>query len=189
MAVDDVHTDQELTALLKSGDHAAFALIYDRYAPHLVRFAATKLFDLDDCRDLVQDIFVNLWMKKDIETTITGDLKSYLFAVTRHKIIDKIRKNVTREEYAIVIQSLKSYDSYDPEKDIDAKEMKTVVELAIQKLPPRTKEIYMLSRNEHLSIAEIAKKLSLSDQTVKNQLSTAIKSLKETISKLAVILL
>jgi len=187
MAVYDAHTDNELIALLKAGDHAAFSEIYERYGASLVRFAASKLYDLDDCRDLVQDIFVSLWIKKDMP--IHGELKSYLFAAARHKVVDKIRKNVTREEYAIVIQSLKDYDIYDPEKDINAKDLESVVASAIEKLPPRTKEIYMLSRNEYLSIPDIANKLGLSDQTVKNQLSAAIKALKETISKLAVMLL
>ncbi|MEJ2883211.1 RNA polymerase sigma factor [Pedobacter sp. GR22-6] len=182
------YTDQELVFLLKEGDRFAFTEVYDRYSALLIKFAANKLYDLDDCKDLIQDLFVNLWTERE-HKQFSGELKAYLYAVTRHKIIDKIRKNVTREEYSMVVQSLKEHAIYNPEKDIDAKELEKVISLAIEQLPPRVKEIYKLSRNEYMSISEIATQLNISDQTVKNQLSTAMKSLRETISRLAILLL
>ena len=97
--------DDELVILLKKGDRVAFAEIYGRYAESLAGFAASKLFSLDDARDLLHDMFVKLWENRE-QLFITATLQSYLFAIIRHRIIDKIRKNITREQYAAVRQSL-----------------------------------------------------------------------------------
>jgi RNA polymerase sigma factor (sigma-70 family) len=115
-------------------------------------------------------------------------LQTYLFAVIRHKIVDKIRKNITREEYAAVRQSLVEAFSEDVvEKQVEANELKQTIEKSLNQLSPRVKEIYRLSREEGLSNREIAEKLSLSEQTVKNQLSAALKHLRETITGLGAV--
>src|ERR1035437_2995674 len=98
-------TDEQLIILLKKGDQRAFAEIYKRYAESLAGFAASKLYNLDDARDLLHDLFVKLWKNRE-QLYITSGLQSYLFGIIRHRIIDKIRKNITREEYASALQSL-----------------------------------------------------------------------------------
>ncbi len=180
-------TDDQLVAFLTKGDQQAFAEIYRRYAEKLAGFAASKLYSLDDARDILHDVFVKLWENR-AEITISSNLQSYLFAVMRHKIVDKIRKNITREEYAAVRQSLVDAFQEDLiEKQVEANELKRSIEKSLNQLSPRVKEIYRLSREEGLSNREIAEKLSLSEQTVKNQLSAALKHLRETIAGLGVL--
>ena len=183
-------TDDELVTLLKQGDERAFAEIYKRYAEKLAGFAGSKLYSLDDARDILHDIFVKLWEGRE-RLHITSNLQSYLFAVIRHRIIDKIRKNITREEYASAVQSMAiTYDA-DAEKQVELKELKQTIRNSLDQLSPRIKEIYKLSREEGLSNREIAEKLDLSEQTVKNQLSAALKHLRQTLgyAGLAVLML
>ena len=184
MAVHTNLTDEQLIILLKKDDQQAFAQIYNRYAESLAGFAASKLYSLDDARDIIQDIFVKLWENRD-EVYITSNLKSYLFSIVRHRIIDKIRKNITREEYASMVQSLivPRYDSAD--KQVEAKELQQSIEKSLNQLPPRVKEIYKLSRDEGLTNHEIAEKLNLSEQTVKNQLSAALKHLRGSLNNIS----
>lgn len=182
------NSDLELVDLLKQDDRKAFAEIYQRYARRLTDFAGSKLYSLNDASDLIQDLFTSLWEDRR-KIPVNTSLQSYLFASVRYKVIDKIRKNVTREEYAIIVQSLATHTGHNPEKELEAKELKKIVDIAIAQLPPRTREIYKLSRDEHQTISEIAKQLSLSDQTVKNQLGAAMKSLREALEKLSVLLL
>jgi RNA polymerase sigma-70 factor (family 1) len=186
MAVYTNLTDDQLIILLKKDDQQAFAQIYNRYAESLAGFSASKLYSLDDARDIIQDLFVKLWENRD-EVYITSNLKSYLFAITRHRIIDKIRRNITREEYASMVQSLivPSHDGAD--KQVEAKELQQTIEKSLNQLPPRVREIYKLSRDEGLSNHEIAEKLNLSEQTVKNQLSAALKHLRSSLSNIGVI--
>src|SRR5277367_1900149 len=116
-------TDEQLIALLKQGDEQAFAEIYNRYAESLAGFAASKLYDLDDARDILHDMFVKLWENR-VQIHITSNLQSYLFAIIRHRIIDKIRKNVTREEYAAMAQSLAPVADQSTDKQVEVKELK-----------------------------------------------------------------
>ena len=181
MAVYTNLTDEQLIIFLKKDDQRAFAEIYNRYAESLAGFAASKLYSLDDARDIIHDLFVKLWENRD-QVYITSSLKSYLFSIVRHRIIDKIRKNITREEYASMVQSLivPSHDSAD--KQVEAQELQQSIEKSLNQLPPRVREIYKLSRDEGLSNHEIAEKLNLSEQTVKNQLSAALKHLRGSLS-------
>lgn len=181
MAAKSNLTDLQLIGLLKKNDEDAFAEIYRRYADSLAGFASSKLFDLEDARDIIHDVFVKLWQERG-KLQVERDLKAYLFKLTRYRIVDKIRKNITREEYAAMVQALA--DRYEPgiEQQIAARELQQSIQKSLAELSPRVKEIYLLSREENLSIPEIADKLQLSEQTVKNQLSAALKHLRSSLA-------
>jgi RNA polymerase sigma-70 factor (ECF subfamily) len=174
-------TDLQLVDLLKKDDSDAFSEIYSRYAVLLVGFASSKLFDLEDSRDIIHDVFVKLWQERK-QLKVDRDLKAYLFKLTRYRIVDKIRKNITRQEYAAMLNSLAVSYGVTIEQEIAAKEMAQIIETSLNKLSPRVKEVYLLSREENLSVAEIADKLQVSEQTVKNQLSTALKHLRASLA-------
>jgi len=94
-----VLTDLQLIDHLKKDDENAFSEIYSRYADSLADFATSKLFDVEDARDIIHDVFVKLWQQR-AQLKIDRDLKAYLFKLTRDRIVDKVRKNITRREYA-----------------------------------------------------------------------------------------
>lgn len=178
-------TDEQLVALLKQGDRDAFAEIYKRYAENLAGFAGSKLYSLEDARDLLQDLFVKLWENR-ANIYITSSLQSWLFASTRHRIIDKIRKNITREEYASMFQSLTAPYEQNTAEQVAVHELQQTIGKSLDQLPPRVKEIYRLSREQGLSNREIADELNLSEQTVKNQLSAALKHLRKSLSNISI---
>jgi len=183
-----VLSDQELIRLIKNGDRTAFTEIYKRYAESLAGFAASKLYNLDDARDVLHDLFVKLWEDR-YTLTVNDNLRSFLFAAIRYKIIDKIRRNVTRQEYNVLLQALAEPQANGVEQQLEAKELQALVDQSLAELPAKTKQIYELSRNEYLSITEIALKLNLSEQTVKNQLSFALKHLRQAIAVLGILAL
>jgi RNA polymerase sigma-70 factor (family 1) len=178
-------TDEQLVVLLKKGDQLAFTEIYSRYAEKLAGFAASKLYSIDDSRDLLHDLFVAFWENRD-SLNINSNLQSYLFTILRRRIVDKIRKNITREEYAVMLQSLTTPHYSTTEQQIAEKDLKQQIRNALNELPPRVQEIYHLSREENLNTREIAEKLNLSEQTVKNQLTVALKHLRQVLSSVAV---
>ena len=181
-------SDEELIHSLRNGDRAAFTEIYKRYAENLAGFAASKLYNLDDARDVLHDLFVKLWEDR-YTLHINDNLKSFLFAAIRYKIIDKIRRNVTRQEYNILLQALAEPQANGIEQQLEARELQQLVDQSLEQLPDKTKLIYRLSRNEHRSIAEIALQLNLSEQTVKNQLTIALKHLRQAIAGLGILAL
>jgi RNA polymerase sigma-70 factor (family 1) len=179
-------TDEQLVVLIKNGDQQAFAEVYKRYAESLAGFASSKLYDLDDARDILHDMFVKLWENRE-QLYITSNLQSYLFTIVRRRIIDKIRKNVTREDYALMVQSLVIGHGHGADKQLEAKELQQRINKSLDQLPPRVKEIYKLSRQDGLSNHKIAEKLDLSEQTVKNQLSAALKHLRKSLTGFSVL--
>jgi RNA polymerase sigma-70 factor (family 1) len=181
MATYLVLTDLQLIDLLKKDDEKAFSEIYSRYADSLAGFASSKFFDVEDGRDIIHDVFVKLWQERT-QLKVDRDLKAYLFKLTRARIVDKIRKNITRREYEAMLYSLAARYEATIEQKIAAKEIAQNIETSLGELSPRVKEIYLLSREENLSITEIAYKLRLSEQTVKNQLSTALKHLRQSLA-------
>ncbi|MET4137643.1 RNA polymerase sigma-70 factor [Pedobacter sp. UYP1] len=177
--------DFQLIELLKGDDESAFAEIYSRYAENMAGFACSKLYSLEDARDLIHDLFVKLWENRN-QLVISSNLKTYLYLLVRHRIIDKIRKNITREEYAESLKSLRYAYHNSIEQKIYLKELENTIEKSLNELSPRVKEIYQMSRVEELSIKEIAEKLGLAEQTVKNQLSTALKHLQRVLAQVSV---
>jgi RNA polymerase sigma-70 factor (family 1) len=178
MSIENQLSDIELIRRLKNDDRKVFTEIYKRYAASLAGFAASKLYNLEDARDILHDLFVKLWEERS-SIIITGSLESYLYAAIRYRIIDKIRRNVTRQKYDVMLEELSSLYAPGIEEHIDAKELQQLLDRSLENLPPRTKEIYLLSRNKHLTVTEIAGQLGLSEQTVKNQLTTALKHLRQ----------
>lgn len=178
-------TDLQLTHLLHEDSEEAFTKIYNRYAEKLAGFAAAKLYNLDDAQDVIHDLFVGLWQERK-SLIIHQTLEGYLFTKVRSRIIDKIRKNITREEYAKALAGLNA--SLEPEVDqrIAVRELEKTIEQALEGLSPRVKEIYRLSRESNLSIREIADRLQLSEQTDKNQLTVALKHLRQSLTILPI---
>lgn len=176
-------TDEQLLTRMKHGDAEAFALIYARFASDLIGFTSGKLASLDEARDLVHDLFVELWEKRD-RIHLSNSFRSYLFAAARYKIVDHFRKHGRQQFYAKALTLLQTQVDNATQDSIVFRDFSLLSASEIEKLPPRTQEVFRLSREQHLSVREIAEKLGLSEQTVKNQLTTALKKLRPGIQRL-----
>jgi RNA polymerase sigma-70 factor (ECF subfamily) len=175
MVVNAGFAETELISLLKGGDEQAYMQIYDHYAPPLLNYAASRLADLQDAEDLVHDVFLKLWTSR----VQVKEIKPYLYALMRNRIIDFVRRNATRTVYSNMLQALASEPEYNMEQELHAKELEKMVEHALGQLPDRMREIYLLSHKEQLGISQISSLLKISEQTVKNQLSMARKQLRQ----------
>lgn len=152
---------------------AAFREVYDKYWEDLFQAAYKRTRDAGDASDLVQDLFISLWDHPE-RLQQEEDLGAYLFVALRNRIFNYFEKKTVRLNY-LLAQPFKPVESEEAIfSNIRTREIKACVAAAISAMPPRMKEIYILSREQHLSIAEIAGLLGLSPQTVKNQLHTAL---------------
>lgn len=172
--------EHDLILRLQRGDSEAFAQIYTLYAPKLTAFASSKLTSLEEARDVIHDIFVHLWEQRT-SIALTKGLSPLLFTSARNRIIDHIRRNSSREAYALQLKQL-AVLYHGPDQLLEAKDAQELIAVAIAEMPKRVREIYQLSREEHLSIPQIARKLQLSEQTVKNQLSLALSLLRKSVA-------
>jgi RNA polymerase sigma-70 factor (ECF subfamily) len=166
-----------LLALIKEGDRGAFDEIYERYWVKLYKTAFDRIKSIDEAEDMIQDLFIDLWMKRN-SLIINISLSAYLFTAVKYKVINYIEANIVRHNY---LQSLNKaiIDCDDStNQSILCMDMERWINSEIQKLSPKVKRVFELSREENLTIREIAKKLNVSDQTVKNQIGKALKTLK-----------
>ena len=169
--------EKDLFERIKKGDEKAFEMLFHKYYGHLCSFAAKIINDDDSAEEIVQDLFVKLWEKRE-KLFIETSLKNYLFRSVKNLCLNFIQHNKTKIQHAqIVLSEVESNFSDDdnyPEIDLVVK-----IEESINSLPEKRKEIFRLSRQEGLKYHEIAQKLNISVKTVETQMSLAIKTLRE----------
>lgn len=169
--------DSTLTALLKEGDQVAFTEIYNRHWKLIYAHVYKMLRDEDDAKDVVQEVFGNLWIKA-ASIKNTSNISGLLYTAARNKVFDLIEKNKVRNDYIGEIARFVADPLNEKIDSIDEKRILEILEREIEKLPPKMKQIFELSRKEDLSHREIASLLGISEQTVKKQVQNALKAIK-----------
>lgn len=178
MAAYSTYTDQELVALLQNDDQAAFAMIYQRYYRLLYIHALKKLADEDEAKDIIQELFTTLWTKR---ATILQDTNfaAFLYTAVRNRVLDYFTHQKVAEKYISSLQDFIDTDPVAADDRVNEKELLEFIQAEIQSLPPKMREIFLLSREQNLSHKEIAARLGISEQTVSKQVSNALKMLRE----------
>lgn len=169
--------DQMLMERLRKGDEVAFATLYDRYWPILFRQARRLLQDEDEIRDVLQDTFATLWEKAyTIEPTIS--LSAYLHALVRNRILNMFLRSKVKDKYLASLAHFSDQVEASADFAIREKQMAQRIEEEVNQLPKKMREVFELSRKDSLSYNEIAGKLHISQNTVKKQISNAIRQLR-----------
>jgi len=169
---------QKIAPLIKESDlKENFDQIYVIYFSRMRRFAKEYVIFEEDAENIVQDVFLLLWEKKEV-LDIKVSLASYLFTLVKNKCIDHLRYRITDEEYKKELSAkLYSLDQLNyngsSEEDIDK-----ILKLALEKLPEKCREIFIKSRMEGKKYREIATELNISVNTVENQMAIALKKLR-----------
>jgi len=182
------YPDSALVSLLNTGDHAAFTEIYNRYAYLLYHHAYKVLEDTDVCNDVVQDIFLTVWNKRDT-LQITSALSAYLYKAIKNKVLDHISRERVADKYIASIRDFAAGGLWSVEEEIREKELLAIIEAEKAKLPPRMREIYELNREQDLSYREIGERLAISEKTVKKQVHNALRVIRLKINSLLGLLL
>ncbi|WP_089814607.1 RNA polymerase sigma-70 factor [Chitinophaga sp. YR627] len=169
-------TDKLLLTALKKGDELAFSVLYDRYWAELYTMCYRRIGDEDAAKDIVQNIFVNLWTSRK-EILIENTLAPYLNRAVRNRTISFYKKNMASMSRDAQFQH--EQVQYAPDSSLDAKELEAVINDEIASMSDTMRKAFVLSRQENKSIREIATELSLSEQTIKNNISQALDRLRK----------
>ena len=170
------YSDEGLLKLLKKQELGAFEEIYLRYWRKLYSAAYKRIQSRENAEEIVQDIFTSLWVNR--HTVHIEVLASYLITAVKYKVINHFEKEMSRRHYAEVqIQSELSSDN-STEETVLLNELNSALQREIQKLPPKRQQIFKMSREDHLSIKQVASNLGISEKTAENQLGKALKILK-----------
>jgi len=156
----------------------AFDIIYKKYSRRLYGFVFRYVKQEADTEEIVQEVFIKIWKTRG-KIDVYSSFESFLFTVAHNATVNLLKKRATEQKYIEHIKSLQIInESYQLTDEIHYKELNQKFQGVLNELSPRQKEIFQLSREEGLSNKEIAEKLSISVQTVKNHLVTALSFLK-----------
>lgn len=164
---------------MADGDKAAFRFFFDKYYTELCNLVNLYIHDLDKSEEIVQDIYVYFWEKKgDIKLGIS--VSAYLYKSAKNKSLnylrDEKRKLSIREKLAY--SSTGEVDSM-VENELDFNQLRQIIKNAVDKLPPKCREVFVLAKEKDFSYKEIACQMGISEKTVENQMGKALKKLRE----------
>jgi RNA polymerase sigma-70 factor (ECF subfamily) len=172
--------DTDLARLLQKGDKQAFKTLFDRYGARLYFFAFKYLKEKEDARDLLNEVFLKLWENRQNLKT-DSSLQAYLFTIAYNNIRQRFLKKAREEKYIRVFAEEYLTETSKKEELLDYQLFAEKLTGIIDQLPPRRKEIFILSYKEGLKNYQIAEKLELSDHHVKKQLVIARKFITDKI--------
>jgi len=181
-------SETELTELLQQDSLGAFREIYVRYWKALYGEAYKRLKDKDQCEEIVQELFAGLWNKR-MALQIDGTLGGYLYKSVGNRVIDQYRREMVRAKHRELFKAVYSEADHSTENAIMLKDLEQSINLAVGQLPDKCRSVYELSRVEHKTNKEIAEYLGISEKTVENHLTRALKKLRVSLGNYYVLLL
>ncbi len=154
-----------------------FEILYKEYFEPLCAFVYGVLKDYDASEEVVQNLFVKLWIKKD-KIPINTSVKSYLYQAAKNASLNQISHINVKEKHKQYYKRIMHASESNYTNPMEVNDLSNTVQQAIDKLPTKRKQIFLLSRHEGLKNKEIASHLDISIKTVENQMGKALSSLR-----------
>lgn len=169
--------DRELLGRLRNGDHDAFNAIFRQWYEPVVRSANRVLRDSGVAEELAQDVFLELWRRRD---TLAPDssVAGYLMQSVRNRALNHLRHLAVQKKSVVYVEAL-SEPAERADAQTHASELQAAMTQAIADLPPRTREVFLMSRERGLRYTEIAEQLGVSVKAVEASMSRALRILRE----------
>lgn len=166
---------------LIKGDKKVIDRLYEMYHARIFHFALSFLKNEDDSYDIVQEVFVKLWERRSSFRKDTN-IDALMFTMAKNTILSVFRKRATEQKYIESLGYNMQINSDSTSEQIDYSFLKAQYESIVPKLPPKRKEIFILSREKGLSNKEIAKLKGISEKTVEDHITKSLAFLKKHIS-------
>ncbi len=173
-----LYTDNSLLDLMTRHDQGAFELLYRRYWSQLYDAAFSRLENHQQAEDIVQEIFVSLWMRRD--TLQIDNLPAYLHTAVRNRVLNYVSRNKMAAHFYEPFASL-LIETDTADRVLLQKDLFDLMRAFIDSLPEKRKRIFVLHLYNNLTTKEIAEELQVSRKTVQNQIHTAMEGLRSQI--------
>lgn len=176
------YTDEEVFLLVKQGHKDAFEDIYRRFWQELLDAAYRRVKVQETAMELVQSLLVNLYLKRE-SISLNTSLRNYLHTSLKNKVLNTVRAELVRNTYQQ--HMLKASAPYQPDaaSTLQLKELQQQIDESCASMPEKCREVFYLSRKEHLSYQHIAKQLDISVNTVEKHMVKALKILRSSLKE------
>lgn len=169
--------EKYLIAGLRNKDKTVFDFIFNYYYSGLCAYSLRYISEKETVEDIVQDFFVSLWLKNS-QIIITGSIKSYLFTSVKNRCFDYLKHYKVEERFSKnILQSVDDSEENNFDLYVET-ELREAISAGLEKLQPRCREIFEMSRFKGMKNQEIAEQLNISKRTVELQISLALKTLR-----------
>lgn len=180
---DRAEHDRWLMERVREDDTDALEALLSRYWSRIALYAADIVGSVDDGRDIAQETFIRLWQTR-ARWVARGSVRSLLFGLAHNLAIDHLRKPAVRRRHTPRLDRIEDRTPATPADITEAHELDAALEAAIQALPPRRRETFVLIHTQGLSHREAAEVMGISPQTVANQMSSALTELRARLRRL-----
>jgi RNA polymerase sigma-70 factor (ECF subfamily) len=167
-------SDSRLMDGIMKDNYISYNQLFVRYYQSLCQYVHGIIANRSDTEDIVQELFLHLWHHRK-KIVITGNVSGYLYKMAKHMTLNHIRKAVN---YKMLLEGMEAAPLYEEDHPMETGEFRSALNDCINRLPARSKEILLLDRVEGLKQKEIAGKLNISLQTVKNQIWMSLQKLR-----------
>lgn len=171
------YSDQELATLLKEGDAFAYTEIFNRFQPLLFLHAIKKVHNEEEAKDMVQEIFTDLWLRHT-DFNPARNLAAYLYTCVRNKFVNLLQHQHIRARYVDAFKDFMVSVAVPADEGMMEKQLANIIESEINALPGKMRQVFLLSRKEEKSYKEIALELNISEETVRKQIKNSLKILR-----------
>lgn len=176
---------EELLLAISEGDRRAFSWLYDTVAEDLLRYVYNFTKDRTISEDIVHDIFTQLWARRTT-LSIENSTRQYLFSAAKYKVLSYMRSEYVGQKYADHFTLFLAEQGIDPIGELmDLRDLQSIIDVALEKLPPKCQHAFRLSRFKQLSIKEIAKDMGISPRTVENYITIGLKTVRKALQEYA----
>jgi RNA polymerase sigma-70 factor, ECF subfamily len=172
----DDEAQRALFVRLATGDEAAYATLFRLWYAPLVRVATYVTHDTMVAEELVQDVWLEVWRRRE-SLTLDLEPRRYLTRATRNRALNHVRKQSVAAKAALLDDADELSPATAPAQ-VDAKDLERALAAAVEQLPPRCRAVFELSRRHYMSHAQVADALDIAPKTVENQLGKAMKILR-----------
>ena len=173
-----------LMEAIREGSEPALGRLMDLCWPELVRYAASQLGDVDAARDVAQEAFIQVWERRRAWRS-RGSARVYLYRIVRHLVIDRKRRRAVRRRWRDRQgrdDAIRGGHAPSPAEVLDARLLADRFRAAVAALPDRRREVFELVFQRGLSHAEAAAVMNVSAQTVANQMSAALRTVRRAVA-------
>lgn len=183
-----VFDEREVLLRIAQGDELAFRRLYDRYADKVYTVAFMYMKSVVRSQDITQEIFLKVWTKRT-ELPEVKQFQDWLFILARNLIVSALRKKNVEYSDAAAAEEEVVEEYLKPDRQLDSKEVAALVRDAIGQLPDRQRQVYKMAREDGLKRREIAAELQLSEETVREHMNKALRSIRSYLQKRLLFLL
>ena len=172
--------DKKLIQNIKLGKESSFRVLFMKYGKKLYNFSRKNNLSHEDAEGIVQEVFAKIWETRNgLDENLS--LNAYILTIAQNLIFNKARKQVNRRVYEEYFKIYTPHKTNNNEEQIFYNELEGIILKFVDKLAPRTMQVFKLNRMDGFSNQEIAEKLNVSKKTVENQMNSALKQIRKAI--------